>query len=103
MSSTIGWAAYAAANTAAGAVAAEGLSPALVAGLGPVAAATVTLVAGTKALLDLSAAYGPVPAVLAPALVQVTALLGHGHSSAPAAASVALAVLAQSARKVSRS
>ncbi len=103
MTGTLGWAAYAAVNTAAGTVAAHGISPALVAGLGPVAATAVTLAASTKALLDLNAAYGSVAAVLAPALVQVTALLGSGHSSAPAAASVALAVLAHSARKGARS
>lgn len=93
-----GWAAWAAANAVAG----NGFAG-FDATAGSVALGAVTVALGTRALLDLKAAYGPVTAVAGPALVTGSGLLADGHSAAPAAVSVALAVLSHSARKAARS
>ncbi len=97
-----GWIAWSAANAAVSTATANGFDVAQAAGLGPVTAGAVTLALTTRALMDINALYGSVAAVLAPALVTVTDVLSDGHSTAPAAASVALFVLTRSARKVSR-
>ena len=94
---TYGWMAWAAVNAAAGAGVPAGYEVAQSAGLGPVAAGAVTLAADTRALLDLDAVYGPYAAVLGPVLATAAGHFGSGHSAVPAAASVALAVLARSA------
>lgn len=96
-----GWLAWAAANTAVSAATTNGFDVAQATGLGPVTAGAVTLALTTRALMDLNSLYGSVAAVLAPALVTVTGVLADGHSTAPAAASVALFILTRSARKVS--
>jgi hypothetical protein len=103
MTSTLGWTAWAAANTVTG----TALSGhAMAAGLGPAgtAAVTVALAAiSARSLLDLSAVYGPLTAAATPALATGLGVLSGGHSTAPAAASFALFVLGQSARKGVRS
>lgn len=95
-----GWITWAAATTAVGAAgSAEGFHT-LASSFGPVAAGAVTVALSTRALLDLKAAYGPLTASAAPLLATGAGYLGGGHSTAPAAVSVALFVLAHSARKV---
>lgn len=94
-----GWTLWAAANSAVGAAGSGEGFHTLASSFGPVAAGAVTVVLSTRAVLDLKAAYGPLTAACAPVLASATGYLSSGHSTAPAAVSVALAVLAHSARK----
>lgn len=94
-----GWLAYAAANSAVGAALGGGFG-ALDGVVSQAGAGVIALALGVKTLTDLNAAYGPLVASVTVPLSTGLGLAGGAHSDAPAAASVALFVLAHSARKV---